>query len=93
MKDLGSGQIDKRPSLNKITAPNMPLRTVTQNRLENMVICLTMMTNTLQIIADSMKTPFLDAIISTTQAVLKNIQVSFMKLALIKVELSHTLDC
>ncbi|KAJ7813289.1 hypothetical protein B0H14DRAFT_3750856 [Mycena olivaceomarginata] len=74
MKDLGSGQIDKRPSLNKITAPNMPLRTATQNKLENMVICLTMMTNTLQIIADSMKTPFLDAIINTTQAVLKNIQ-------------------
>ncbi|KAJ7321318.1 P-loop containing nucleoside triphosphate hydrolase protein, partial [Mycena albidolilacea] len=33
-----------------------------------------MTTNSLQIIADSMKTPFLGAIINTTQAVLKNIQ-------------------
>ncbi|KAJ7681536.1 hypothetical protein B0H14DRAFT_3678208 [Mycena olivaceomarginata] len=53
----------------------MPLPTVTQNRLDNVVICLTMTTNSLQIIADSMKTPFLGAIINTTQAVLKNIQL------------------
>ncbi|KAJ7857920.1 P-loop containing nucleoside triphosphate hydrolase protein, partial [Mycena olivaceomarginata] len=37
-------------------------------------MCLTMTTNTLQIIADSTKTPFLGAIINTTNAVLKNIQ-------------------
>ncbi|KAJ7896649.1 hypothetical protein B0H14DRAFT_450539 [Mycena olivaceomarginata] len=52
----------------------MPLPTVTQNRLDNVVICLTMTANTLQIIASSMKTPFLGAIINTTQAVLKMIQ-------------------
>ncbi|KAJ7887227.1 hypothetical protein B0H14DRAFT_3724876 [Mycena olivaceomarginata] len=53
----------------------MPSPTVTQNRLDNVVIGLTMTTNTLQIIADSIKTPFLGAIINTTQAVLKNIQL------------------
>ncbi|KAJ7794330.1 hypothetical protein B0H14DRAFT_2532893 [Mycena olivaceomarginata] len=52
----------------------MPPPTVTQNRLDNVVICLTMTTNTLQLITDGMKTPFLGAIINTTQAVLKNIQ-------------------
>ncbi|KAJ7321678.1 hypothetical protein DFH08DRAFT_818541 [Mycena albidolilacea] len=49
--------------------------TITQNKLQNAVICLTMTTSTLQIIADSMKTPFLDAIINTTRAVLKNVQL------------------
>ncbi|KAJ7896687.1 hypothetical protein B0H14DRAFT_3605124 [Mycena olivaceomarginata] len=39
----------------------MPPSTVTQSRLENVVICLTMTTNTLQIIADTLQTPFLDA--------------------------------
>ncbi|KAJ7896607.1 P-loop containing nucleoside triphosphate hydrolase protein, partial [Mycena olivaceomarginata] len=52
----------------------MPPPTVTQTRLENVAICLTMTTNTLQIIADSTKTPFLGAIINTTNAVLKNTQ-------------------
>jgi hypothetical protein len=37
-----------------------------------------MTTNTLRIIADSMETPFLGAIINTTQAVLKIIQVSIV---------------
>jgi hypothetical protein len=35
-----------------------------------------MTANTLQIIADSMETAFLGAIINTTNALLKNIQVS-----------------
>ncbi|KAJ7738554.1 hypothetical protein B0H14DRAFT_3168166 [Mycena olivaceomarginata] len=52
----------------------MPPSTVTQNRLENVVTGLTMTTNTLEIIADSIQTPFLGAIINTTQAVLQNIQ-------------------
>ncbi|KAJ7359454.1 hypothetical protein DFH08DRAFT_1074916, partial [Mycena albidolilacea] len=52
----------------------MPPPTITQTQLENVAMCLTMTTNTLQIIADSMKTPFLGAIINTTNAVLKNIQ-------------------
>ncbi|KAJ7821259.1 hypothetical protein B0H14DRAFT_3146768 [Mycena olivaceomarginata] len=53
----------------------MPLSIITQNQLENVVIGLTMTTNTLQIIADTIQTPFLDAIINTTQAVLQNIQL------------------
>ncbi|KAJ7350877.1 hypothetical protein DFH08DRAFT_806856 [Mycena albidolilacea] len=52
----------------------MPPSAVAQNRLENVVTCLTMTTNTLEIIADSMQTPFLGAIINTTQAVLENVQ-------------------
>ncbi|KAJ7846743.1 hypothetical protein B0H14DRAFT_3678060 [Mycena olivaceomarginata] len=52
----------------------MPPPTITQTRLQNVAMCLTMTTNTLQIIADSMKTPFLGSIINTTNAVLKNIQ-------------------
>ncbi|KAJ7339234.1 hypothetical protein DFH08DRAFT_1014142 [Mycena albidolilacea] len=52
----------------------MPPSTVTQNRLENVVTGLTMITNTLEITADSIQTPFLGAIINTTQAVLQNIQ-------------------
>jgi hypothetical protein len=85
----------KRRGHHKITAspPNMPPPTVTQNRLDNVVVCLTITTNSLQIIADSMKTPFLGAIINTTQAVLKNIQVSCVGEALISVKLSGTLDC
>ncbi|KAJ7339230.1 hypothetical protein DFH08DRAFT_812619 [Mycena albidolilacea] len=53
----------------------MPPPIVTQNRLDNVVIGLIMTTNTLQIIADSIQTPFLGAIINTTQAVLNNIQL------------------
>ncbi|KAJ7339885.1 hypothetical protein DFH08DRAFT_812263 [Mycena albidolilacea] len=52
----------------------MPPQTVTQNRIENVAMCSTMTTNTLQIIADSMQTPFLGAMTNTAQAVLKNIQ-------------------
>ncbi|KAJ7859837.1 hypothetical protein B0H14DRAFT_2577002 [Mycena olivaceomarginata] len=52
----------------------MPPAAVAQNRLGNVVTCLTMTTNTLEIIADSMQTPFLGAIINTTQAILENIQ-------------------
>ncbi|KAJ7721099.1 hypothetical protein B0H14DRAFT_587654 [Mycena olivaceomarginata] len=52
----------------------MPPSIVTPNRLENVAICLTMTTRTLEIIADSMQTPFLGAIVNTTQAVLENVQ-------------------
>ncbi|KAJ7775789.1 hypothetical protein B0H14DRAFT_3588195 [Mycena olivaceomarginata] len=52
----------------------MPPSTVIQNKLENVVTGLTMATGTLEIIADTMQTPFLGAIINTTQAVLENIQ-------------------
>ncbi|KAJ7804177.1 hypothetical protein B0H14DRAFT_3154111 [Mycena olivaceomarginata] len=47
---------------------------VTPNRLEDVVACLTMTTSTLEIIADTLQTPFLGAIINTTHAVLENIQ-------------------
>jgi hypothetical protein len=49
-----------------------------------------MTTNTLQIIADSMKTPFLGAIINTTNAVLKNTQVSFAEDSLSEYEAYKT---
>jgi hypothetical protein len=45
-----------------------------------------MATNTLQIIANSMETPFLGSIINTTNAVLKNIQVSLAEDALSEYE-------
>jgi hypothetical protein len=51
-----------------------------------------MTTNTLQIIADTMETPFLGAIITTTQAVLENIQVSFVEQTLI-CDTYYLLDC
>jgi hypothetical protein len=70
--------------------PNMPPPTVTQNRLDNVVTGLTMTTNTLEIIADSIQTPFLGAIINTTQAVLNNIQVSFLEDTYINVKLNHS---
>jgi hypothetical protein len=72
---------------------NMPSSTGTQNKLDNVVRGLTMTTDTLEIIADSMQTPFFGSIINTTQAILKNIQVSFVKETLINVKLSHLLDC
>jgi hypothetical protein len=70
----------------------MPPSTVIQNKLENVVTGLTMATGTLEIIADTMQTPFLGAIINTTQAVLENIQVSFVKGTLINIKFSHLLD-
>ncbi|KAJ7854056.1 hypothetical protein B0H14DRAFT_3652126 [Mycena olivaceomarginata] len=53
----------------------MPPSTIAKNRLENVAICLTMATNTLEIIADHIETPFLGAIINTTHAVMENIQL------------------
>ncbi|KAJ7314230.1 hypothetical protein DFH08DRAFT_821588 [Mycena albidolilacea] len=51
----------------------MPQHTVSQIRLNNVTTCLTITADTLQVLADSLKAPFLDAISNTTQAVLKNI--------------------
>jgi hypothetical protein len=88
------GCVYKRRALHKVTAPpNMPPSIITQSQLENVVKGLNMTTNTLEIIADSIQTPFLGAIINTTQAVLQNIQVSRVGEALIRVKLSGTLDC
>jgi hypothetical protein len=52
-----------------------PQRTVRQIRLNNIISCLTFIADTLQILASSFKTPFLEAISNTTQSLLKNIQV------------------
>jgi hypothetical protein len=40
-----------------------------------------------------METPFLDTIITTTQAVLANIQVSFVERSVVDVNLTYLLDC
>jgi hypothetical protein len=68
----------KRPAFTRSLHPNIPLSTIAKNRLENVVICLTMATNTLEIIVDNIETPFLGAIINTIHAVVENIQVRFL---------------
>jgi hypothetical protein len=55
----------------------MPLQpSVTQIRLNNIITCLTVTADTLQILANSLNTPFLGAISNTTQSLLKNVQVN-----------------
>ncbi|KAJ7899910.1 P-loop containing nucleoside triphosphate hydrolase protein [Mycena leptocephala] len=51
-----------------------PQPTVTQIRLNNITECLTITANTLEILASSLKSPFLAAMSNTTQSLLKNIQ-------------------
>ncbi|KAJ7848695.1 hypothetical protein B0H13DRAFT_2403973 [Mycena leptocephala] len=51
-----------------------PQPTVTQIRLNNITECLTITANTLEILASSLKSPFLAAVSNTTQSLLKNIQ-------------------
>ncbi|KAJ7909959.1 hypothetical protein B0H13DRAFT_1877147 [Mycena leptocephala] len=51
-----------------------PPPTVTQIRLNNITTCLTVAMNTLKVLADSVKTPFLVAISSTAMSLLNNIQ-------------------
>ncbi|KAJ7869258.1 hypothetical protein B0H13DRAFT_2557866 [Mycena leptocephala] len=51
-----------------------PQLTVTQIRLNNSTECLTITENTLEILASSLKSPFLAAMSNTTQSLLKNIQ-------------------
>ncbi|KAJ7888455.1 hypothetical protein B0H13DRAFT_2533394 [Mycena leptocephala] len=51
-----------------------PQPTVTQMRLDNITACLTITANTLEILASSLKSPFLDAISNTTQSLLKKMQ-------------------
>jgi hypothetical protein len=53
-----------------------PPPTVTQIRLNNITTCLTVAMNTLKVLADSVKTPFLVAISSTAMSLLNNIQVN-----------------
>ncbi|KAJ7839749.1 hypothetical protein B0H13DRAFT_1911073 [Mycena leptocephala] len=52
--------------------PRQP--TVTEIRLNSITTCLTRAANTYEILADSFKTPFSDAICNTTQSLLKCIQ-------------------
>jgi hypothetical protein len=54
-----------------------PHPTLAQYRMNNIVTCLTLTTNTLQILATTLETPFLEAISNTTQSLLKHVQVKF----------------
>ncbi|KAJ7829607.1 hypothetical protein B0H13DRAFT_1916375 [Mycena leptocephala] len=51
-----------------------PQPTVTQIRLNNITTCLTIAASTLEILVDSLKSPFLEAISNTTQSLLKNVE-------------------
>ncbi|KAJ7906794.1 hypothetical protein B0H13DRAFT_2333143 [Mycena leptocephala] len=51
-----------------------PQLTVSEIRLNNITACVTAALDTLDILANSLNTPFLAAITSTTQSLLKNIQ-------------------
>jgi hypothetical protein len=53
-----------------------PQPSATQIRLNNIVTCLTATADTVQILANSLKTPFLEAISNTTHSLLKSIQVN-----------------
>jgi hypothetical protein len=63
-----------------MTPSEMPSRsssqtTVTEMRLNNLKTCLTIAANSLEILADNFKTPFLGAISNTTQSLLKYVEV------------------
>jgi hypothetical protein len=45
-------------------------------RLSNIITCLTVTGDTLEILADNLKGTFLEALSNTTQSLLKNIQVN-----------------
>ncbi|KAJ7930834.1 hypothetical protein B0H13DRAFT_2530704 [Mycena leptocephala] len=51
-----------------------PQPTITQIRLNNITTCLTITANTLEVLVDSLKSPFMKAISNTTQSLLKNMQ-------------------
>ncbi|KAJ7920515.1 hypothetical protein B0H13DRAFT_1867585 [Mycena leptocephala] len=53
---------------------DVPHPTPTQIRLNNIVTCLTLTANTVQILATTLETPFLEAISNTTQSLLKHVQ-------------------
>jgi hypothetical protein len=54
----------------------MPQPAAIQIRLNTVTTALAATANSLKILADALDTPFLGAIVNTTQAVLKNIEVS-----------------
>jgi hypothetical protein len=70
--------------------PRQP--TVAEIRLNNITTSLTRAANTYEILANSFKTPFSDAICNTTQSVLKCIQVLLFNKFVIAVKLSVILD-
>jgi hypothetical protein len=49
--------------------------TITDTWLKNITKCLSISAETLEMLASSARTPFLEAISKTTQSLLKNIQV------------------
>ncbi|KAJ7906621.1 hypothetical protein B0H13DRAFT_1880399 [Mycena leptocephala] len=68
---------DKGPmSLETLDPPHRmaPKPTVTQNQLNDITTCLAISANTLEILASSLKSPFLAAISNTTQSLSKKIQ-------------------
>jgi hypothetical protein len=74
------GTQDKTPMSLETSDPPYkmpPQPTVTQIRLNNITECLTITSNTLEILAGSLKSPFLEAISNTTHSLLKNIQVHY----------------
>lgn len=70
----------------------MPHQSVAQIRLNNIATYLTITANTVQVLADSLKTPLLGAIVNTVHAILKNIEVSFCMNFFLRPILSGLLD-
>ncbi|KAJ7827297.1 hypothetical protein B0H13DRAFT_1917729 [Mycena leptocephala] len=60
-----------QPLVHHQDAPHL---TPTQIRLNNIVTCLTVTADTVQILASSLKTPFLAALYNTVQSLLRNVQ-------------------
>jgi hypothetical protein len=52
--------------------------TDTQVRLNTLTTCFTITVETLEILANSLQTDFLEAIANTTQSLLKNIEVNHL---------------
>jgi hypothetical protein len=52
--------------------------TDTQVRLNTLITCFAMTVDTLEVLANSLKAGFLEAIANTTQSLLKNIEVSHL---------------
>jgi hypothetical protein len=57
----------------------MPVHpTDTQIQLNTLVMCFTIMVETLEILANTLQTTFLEAITNTTRSLLKNIEVNYL---------------
>jgi hypothetical protein len=74
---------DKAPmSLETLDPPHRmaPKPTVTQNQRNDITTCLAITANTLEILASSWKSPFLETISNTTQSLLKNMQACNLRI-------------